>query len=582
MVDSVEAERSRVNRLIRATGSPGLLAGVFVVLGIVFFPFFGHATSVVVDFSQTQGLFTNIAGGINFWGQEAGQRRFVDQVGTDLYRLKIRLHRVEKTKEGYTRFPWQGDDLTVDDLKVLVRNMNLAKVGGCRIMIQIYGIPKWLSTSNDERTMSNNLPNYAKYPPKDYVEWTRVVFETIKELKKLGLKAVDYYEIFGEPNVGSTWYGQRMPCKKRGRLVHGCEENELGHNGVQVMNQFFKVYQSTVNAIKTADPKAKIGGPAIIPNPSGIWWTKFFAEYVKSNGLPLDFYSWHWYGADEALSSMLAKIGSRQLTAGLVRRHFEDRLEKQGFSQLETNGILVDVYDYFKDLQALKKNALRYPYSFVSSHLERILTQEGLGETALILTEWNVNHAADIRHDTHYGASFITKGLIDITDSRTQAQNFYVLSNRKQEHFDRGFGGLYGLFKSDKENTPKASFNAFKLFSMLGNRVKRVKVEIAGDDIYAIATKSDDHDRVALLVTYYVMARVPDYSLGKDVTITIRNLPFSSFVYILYMIDRAHSNSYYESGPELQIAEQGNAKGDLEKVLEFPVYGVMMLEVKRS
>ncbi len=539
-----------------------------------------HAAEIVVDCSQTQGELKNIAGGINFWGQKEAQERFIAEVGSDLYRLKIRLHRVQKSNNGYTNFPWQGDDLAFEDMKTIVRNIKKIRMKGGRIMIQIYGIPDWLSVSKDKQVVTNNLPNYAKYPPRDYDEWKKLVSATIQQLGELGLMQVDYYEIFGEPNAGSTWYTWMMPLKEKGGLiVYRRRPNELGHNAVQVMNEFFKVYKYTVAGIRHADPNAKIGGMAVIPNPSGIWWTRFFAEFVKSNELPLAFYSWHWYGIDEALSGIVGKIGSREVTTSMVRGFYESKLREQGFSDLDINRIVIDLYVYFKDLRTLTRKAVQYPYSFVSAHLGRILRQEGLDSTKLFLTEWNVNHVSDRRHDTHYGASFVTRGLIDITDSSTEAQNFYVLANRTPSDHDRGFGGFYGLFTSDMTSSPKASFNAFKLFSMLGNNVKRVKVDVSGNNLYAIATGNDKG--VALLLAYYVMARNPNYGLAEDITITMQNIPFSDYSYRVYLIDKNHSNSYFGSGPELEIAERGSGKGALKKESKLPIYGVMMITVEK-
>jgi hypothetical protein len=557
-----------------------VLFNIFIAVWVLFICLCAHAATIVVDCSQIQGPFKNIAGGINFWGQKEAQKRFIEEVGTDVYRLKIRLHLVQKTNNGYTNFPWQGDDLMPEGMENIIQNIKLAQNKGGHVMVQIYGIPAWLSVSKDIEVLTNNLPNYAKYPPKDYNEWADIVSATIRRLAKLGLEHVDYYEIFGEPNAGSTWYGQRMPCKNGSNgLVYGCKPNELGHNTAQVIHEFFKIYKSTVIGIKRVDAEARIGGMGVIPNPSGIWWTRFFAEYIKSNALPLDFYSWHWYGIDRALSSFLDKLGLQEVKVGLVRRHFEDKLKNQGFSELEINSMVVDLYGYLKELKALKKKAIEHPYSFVSSHLERILKQEGLESTKLFLTEWNVNHAPDRRHDTHYGASFITVGLIDITDSGTEGQNLYVLSNRNVSDHDRGFGGFYGLFRSDMVSSPKASFNAFKLFSMLGNKMKRLKVDVSGNNIYTIATGNDKG--VSLLLTYYVMASNPNYDLAEDITISMQNIPFSEYIYRVYLIDKNHSNSYYGSDPELEIVERGGGKGALKKEIKLPSYGVMMIKVEK-
>ncbi len=558
-----------------------VLVPILAVVCFVFPSLCAHAAEIVVDFSRTQGSLRNIAGGVNFWGQKEAQKRFIEEVGTDLYRLKIRLHRVKKSDGGYTNFPWQGDDLTLEDMKTIVRNMNVAKTRGCQIILQIYGIPAWLSVSKDRQVVTNNLPNFAKYPPEDYNEWAKLVSETIRRLGRLELKQVDYYEIFGEPNAGSTWYTRMMPCKEKGgAIVYGCRPNELGHNAVQVMKEFFKIYKSSAAGIRNADPNAKIGGMAVIPNPSGIWWTRFFAEYVKSSGVPLDFYSWHWYGIDDALSFVLDKLGSREVTVSFVRRYFEDKLKNQGFSELEINSIIVDLHGYLKELKALNQKAVQYPYSFVSSHLKRILNQEGLDSTKLFLTEWNVNHVADRRHDTHYGASFITRGLIDITGSSTEGQNLYVLSNRRVSHYDQGFGGFYGLFRANGKNFPKASFNAFKLFSMLGNDIDRIGVNVSDDNIYGIATRGNDS--VSLLITYYVMTRNPNYGLSKRVAVSISNLPFSKYTYEIYSIDQNHSNSYYGSGPELEVVDHGSGSKDFGKIIALPIYGVVLIKVERT
>lgn len=537
----------------------------------------GEAAEVIVDCSQIEGKFENIAGGMNFWGHEKAQKRFIEEVGTGVFRVKIRLHRVLKGEHGYVNFPWEGDDVTVEDMKILVKNLNLARTKGCRIVIQIYGIPKWLSLSDDEQVVTNDLPNYAKYPPSNYDEWSSLVSASIEELKKLGLKTPNYYEILDEANACAGWYGHMMPCRKKGRLIWECDVNELGHNTVQVMKAFFRVYEASVRGIRMADPDGKIGGFAVIPNPSGIWWTRFFAEYVQSKGLPLDFYSWHWYGVDEAVSSMLKKIGPKELTVNFVRRYFEGKLKKEGFSSLEINRIVVDLYRYLSKLQVLNQQAVRHPYAFVSSQLETILKQTGLASPKLFLTEWNVSNVADRRHDTHYGASFITRGLIDITDSCTEAQSFYVLSNKKRSNYDNGFGGFYGIMTSDGRSVPKASFNAFRLFSMLGDKADRLKVDIQGRDIYAVATKKNDN--VSLLFTYYLMAKRPDHNMSKDIDIHVKDIGFTRYAYNLYLIDGNHSNSYTGSGPEVEKIESRAGTGNLKIKKSLPVYGVLMLKI---
>ena len=562
---------------INRTILTGLLTCVYVLLA----SWCVQAAELVVDVSQREGTFRNIAGGINFWGHEEAQKRFISEIGTHLYRLKIRLHRVKREGDGYRNFPWEGDDLALGDMKEIVRNIRVAKKRGCRVMLQIYGMPAWLSVSGDPTVVTNGLPNYAKYPPRDHDEWAKLVSATIVRLRSLGLDDIDCYEVFGEPNVGSTWYGRKMPCRKNRngkKLVHACKPNDLGHNTVQVLEEFFKVYEATVKGIRQVDADAEIGGIAVTPNPSGIWWTRFFAEYVRSRELPLAFYSWHSYGTDESLARLLSRIGSKNITVDWVRRFFDDRLRRRGFGELEINRIVIDLYAYLKDLQKENKKALSRPYTFMSDALRRILNEEGLESTKLFLTEWNVSHGVDRRHDTHYGASFITRGLIDITDSETRAQTLYVLSNKSLSNHDGRFWGFFGLFSLGETLDPKASFNAFRLFSMLGEGADRVKVNLSGDDVYAIAAY--DGTKLSLLMTYYTMAEKPNYSLRKGVSINITGMPFSSYAYKTYRIDKTHANSYYGNEPELEVVENGKGKGDFKRKVNLPVYGVMMIRIE--
>jgi hypothetical protein len=118
---------------------------------------------------------------------------------------------------------------------------------------------------------------------------------------------------------------------------------------------------------------------------------------------------------------------------------------------------------------------------------------------------------------------------------------------------------------------------------MLGDNTGRISVDSPDDDLYALATK--DTEEVSLLATYYVMAddpENPDYTLSKSVTLTATNLPFSSYRYDVYLIDGNHSNSYYGSGPELEIIDSGTGTGDFQKTMDLSIYGVVMVKIQQS
>jgi hypothetical protein len=267
----------------------------------------------------------------------------------------------------------------------------------------------------------------------------------------------------------------------------------------------------------------------------------------------------------------------------MVRAYFEPRLQDQGFNSNQIGMMISDACYYLMSFQEQGQEAIRYPYSFASSQFKEILLEEGFGDAELFLTEWNVAGLFDQRHDTHYGASFITRGLIDLTDSFTVAQAFYALSS--QNH-GRGFEEYRGDFSLFVGGIPKASFNAFRSFAMLGYDSERISVVSSDNDIYSIATK--DQSSVSLLATYYVGGEVAGFgSLPsvKKVTVEIGNIPFDQYDYEIYLIDRNHSNDFFGSGPELELIGQGTVSyensGDFEISGYLGIYGVVLIKISK-
>ena len=78
-----------------------------------------------------------------------------------------------------------------------------------------------------------------------------------------------WWEIWNEPDIERFWAG--------------------------TPEEYFKLYETLVKAIKEVNPNAVVGGPTIAYN---IEFLDKFLNYVKSHKLPLDFISWHAYSTD--------------------------------------------------------------------------------------------------------------------------------------------------------------------------------------------------------------------------------------------------------------------------------------------
>jgi xylan 1,4-beta-xylosidase len=116
------------------------------------------------------------------------------------------------------------------------------------------------------------------YPPKDYAKWAELVHQWAKHcVQKYGRKEVAswYWEVWNEPNIG-YWRGTQ--------------------------EEFFKLHDHAVHAVRRALPEAMVGGP---DSAGGGRFLRQFLEHCLRGtnhatgklGTPLDFVSFHAKGA---------------------------------------------------------------------------------------------------------------------------------------------------------------------------------------------------------------------------------------------------------------------------------------------
>jgi xylan 1,4-beta-xylosidase len=109
-------------------------------------------------------------------------------------------------------------------------------------------------------------------PPKTYDKWIALVQETLNHLiKRYGMDEVTKWpiEVWNEPNLKSFWKDADM-------------------------QEYFKLYSITANAIKAVNKNFKVGGPAICGGNDELWMNEFLKFCVDSEA-PLDFITRHHY-----------------------------------------------------------------------------------------------------------------------------------------------------------------------------------------------------------------------------------------------------------------------------------------------
>jgi xylan 1,4-beta-xylosidase len=108
--------------------------------------------------------------------------------------------------------------------------------------------------------------------PSDYEAWEQLIFKLVKHYQERGA-GIQYWEVANEPDIGEDG---------------GCPYRFKP-------DSYVRYYQHTIQAIRRADPQARVGGPALASSRSPI--LPALLDFCATNSLPLDFVSWHIYSS---------------------------------------------------------------------------------------------------------------------------------------------------------------------------------------------------------------------------------------------------------------------------------------------
>ncbi|MCK9209044.1 MAG: glycoside hydrolase, partial [Salinivirgaceae bacterium] len=110
-------------------------------------------------------------------------------------------------------------------------------------------------------------------PPKDYNKWAALVKNITEHFtERYGADEVKtwYFEVWNEPNLSPGFW-----------------------TGTQ--EEYFKLFQYSVKAIKSVNPAYRVGGPGT----AGAAWEPEMIEFCVNNNVPIDFVSTHSYGVNQ-------------------------------------------------------------------------------------------------------------------------------------------------------------------------------------------------------------------------------------------------------------------------------------------
>jgi xylan 1,4-beta-xylosidase len=133
--------------------------------------------------------------------------------------------------------------------------------------------------------------------PNDYDAWEQLIFNLVKHYQERGA-GIQYWEVANEPDIGEDG---------------GCPYRFKP-------DSYVRYYQHTAAAVLRADPKARVGGPALANVRSPL--LPALLDAADRNHTPLHFISWHIYSSSPG--SIRDTIGYAK---GLLARHASLNLE---------------------------------------------------------------------------------------------------------------------------------------------------------------------------------------------------------------------------------------------------------------
>jgi xylan 1,4-beta-xylosidase len=270
-------------------------------------------------------------------------------------------------------------------------------------------------------------------PPKDYGKWSDFIADFIRAMEmRFGAAEVQSwrFEIWNEPNLDGFWTGGNQA-------------------------EYFKLYDTTVKAIKTADPLLKVGGPST----AGAAWVPEFLAHAKSANVPVDFVTTHTYG---------------------VKGGFLDE-KGEGDNKLDPDpaSISSDVWKVRREIDTSATPGL-----------------------PLYFTEWSTSYnPRDPIHDAYLSAPFILEKL-KASQGAAQSMSYWTYTDLFEEAGPppAAFHGGFGLISRD--GIRKAAFFAYKYLNALGPET------LKGGDAHAIVSR--DRENFAGLIWNYTTPDMPE------------------------------------------------------------------------
>ncbi|WP_100342827.1 GH39 family glycosyl hydrolase [Mucilaginibacter auburnensis] len=425
----------------------------------------------------------------------------------------VRVHSMLVTGDGVAKLKWGSTNAYTEDANGNpIYNWRLVDSiydtyikRGIKPFAQIGFMPEALST-HPQPYKHNWTPGGKEsiytgwaYPPKDYNKWAELVYQWVKHsVDRYGKKEVEswYWELWNEPNI-EYWKG--------------------------TPEEFFKLYDYTVDAVKRALPTAKIGG-ADVAGTGGKGGTKFLTDFLThcvsgtnyvtgKVGTPIDLVSFHAKGAPTLVNGVV------RMNVGTQMRDIQ-----KGFS-------IVKSFPTLKDLPIMIGES----------------DPEGCAACGMVTSPQNAYRNGTM-YPSYTAASFARKyALADQIGINFKGAVTWAFEFEDQPWF-------YGFRDLATNGVDKPVLNVFRMFGKMSGK----RVEVQGNRMYPLKTFVDSSARgpqtdigglaaksakgATLMVWNYHDMDLQ--AAAEPVEVTFNGLKTGTVTLTQYLVDATHSNSY--------------------------------------
>lgn len=481
------------------------VAGAFLALVS-----WGQTSEIRVDSQAAARPFPH------FWEQVFGSGRAILSL-RDSYRRDLRAIQAV-TDIHYVRF----HAILHDEVGVYDEDATGHPVYNWSYVDQIYdgllehGVRPFVELSFMPRKLASSLEPHAFWykpfpsPPKDYSKWGELIYSLARHLvDRYGPDEVAqwYFEVWNEPNI-DFWTGRPQQAT------------------------YFELYDHAARAIKRADPRLRVGGPATA---QAAWISAMIDHCVRGN-VPLDFVSTHVYANDrpEDVFGTSDQIARVDMVSRAVRKVYNEVRESSRR----------DLPIHWTEYNASYKNELEVTDS-------------------AFMGPWLANN-------------------IRLSDGFATTMSYWTFSDVFEEQgvVRTPFYGGFGL--TAEGGIPKAAFNAFALLHRLGDQ--RLETDLSD----ALVTKRADG---TLAIAVWNYAPPSGNGPARDVHIRVNGF-FGSPHFHVELVDPEHGSALgawqamgspafptREQYDRLRRAASATRKLDTPS-FTLPAHGLALVEVR--